>query len=473
MDPTLKICYCLILGYLYHGVAMKPHRTFLLARSSCLALVLATAVSIGAIASASAQAQQAAPAAEAEASTQPADAVYTSEEIEKLVAPVALYPDALLAQALPASAYPVDIVQAQRWLDKNKTAVAKQDYSGLDGQTWDPTVKALARFPDVIKKMNDDLDWTTDLGDAFVNQPKDVADAIQRMRARAETTGSLRTNQQHKVVKQKTNNIDVIVIESANPEVIYVPVYDPVQVYNPVPGIVATSLLTFGTAVAIGAVWNNNYWNWGSGVVYPPRWPGYPGYRPGWGGNNNINIGNDINIGNNNIGNNVRPWRPDSDRYRAGQGSKPGLRPENRLGARPVEGGINRPGAGNRPGQGGGLGQAGIRAGIAGGDRPGAGLGNRPGGDRPGVGAQRPTTRPAQLPTTRPAQRPAVRPSMAKPGGAFGGVSAGRGPAQAFSNRGDQSFNRGPAMGGGRPAMGRPAGMSRPSGGGGGRRGRR
>jgi hypothetical protein len=459
---------------------MNPHRTFLLARSSCWILALATTVSIGASLAASAQAQQAAPAAAAEASAPLADEVYTAEEIEKLVAPVALYPDALLAQALPASAYPVDIVQAQRWLDKNKSAVAKQDYSGLDGQTWDPAVKALARFPDVIKKMNDDLDWTTDLGDAFVSQPKDVADAIQRMRAKAETTGSLRTNQQQKVVKQKDSNRDVIIIESANPEVVYVPVYDPVQVYDPLPGVVATSLLTFGTAVAIGSVWNNNYWNWGSGVVYPPRWPGYPGYRPGGGGNNNINIGNDINIGNNNVGNNVRPWRPDGDRYRPGQGSKPGLRPENRPGARPGEGGLNRPGASDRPGQGGGLGQAGMGAGIGAGvgagiaagnrpgDRPGAGAGNRPGGDRPGAGAG---NRPG---ADRPGagagvQRPTTRPSMAKPGGAFGGVSAGREPAQAFSNRGGQSVNRGPAMGGERPAMGRPAGMSRPSGGGGGR----
>ena len=329
---------------------MNAHRTFLLARSSYLILGLVTAVSIGAGSAAFAQAPPPAPAEQAQPAAQSADAVYTAAELDKLVAPIALYPDALLAQALPASAYPVDIVQAQRWLDKNKASVAKQDFTGLDAQSWDPAVKALARFPEVIRKMNDDLDWTTDLGDAFVNQPKDVADAIQRMRAKADTTGSLRTNQQQKVVKQKSNNQDVIIIESASPEVIYVPTYDPVQVYDPLPGVLAASLLTFGTAVAIGSVWNNNYWNWGSGVVYPPRWPGYPGYRPGWnGGNNNINIGNDINIGNGNIGNNVRPWRPDGDRYRPGQGSKPGLRPENRPGNRPGEGGLNRPGADNRP----------------------------------------------------------------------------------------------------------------------------
>ena len=96
---------------------------------------------------------------------------------KKLLAPIALNPDPLLAQMLPASAYPVQIVQAQRWLDKNKALVAKNDYSGIDNQNWDPAVKALARFPDVIKLMSADLDWTTDLGDAEVNQPQDVADS--------------------------------------------------------------------------------------------------------------------------------------------------------------------------------------------------------------------------------------------------------------------------------------------------------
>ena len=105
--------------------------------------------------------------------------MFTREELEKLLAPIALYPDPLLAQMLPASAYPVQIVQAQRWLDKNKALVAKNDYSGIDNQNWDPAVKALARFPDVIKLMSADLDWTTDLGDAEVNQPQDVAEVIQ------------------------------------------------------------------------------------------------------------------------------------------------------------------------------------------------------------------------------------------------------------------------------------------------------
>ena len=100
---------------------------------------------------------------------------------------------------LPASAYPVQIVQAQRWLDKNKALVAKNDFSGIDNQNWDPAVKALARFPDVIKKMSADLDWTTDLGDAEVNQPQDVADVIQELRAKAEAAGTLKTTDEQTV----------------------------------------------------------------------------------------------------------------------------------------------------------------------------------------------------------------------------------------------------------------------------------
>ncbi len=138
-------------------------------------------------------AQGAAPAPQAPAETaapaeQPAPA-FTSAELEKLLAPIALYPDALLAQILPASAYPVQIIQAQRWLDKNKDKVANNDFSWIDQQNWDPAVKALARFPTVIKKMSDDLDWTTDLGDAAVNQPQDVADMIQALRQKAEAAG--------------------------------------------------------------------------------------------------------------------------------------------------------------------------------------------------------------------------------------------------------------------------------------------
>jgi hypothetical protein len=118
---------------------------------------------------------------------------FTQEELEQLLAPIALYPDALLAQLLPASAYPLEILHAQRWLDMNSAAAAKQDFSGADAQNWDPSVKAMLRFPAVLQKLSDDLEWTTKLGDAIVKQPQDVANVIQLLRVKAENAGTLKT----------------------------------------------------------------------------------------------------------------------------------------------------------------------------------------------------------------------------------------------------------------------------------------
>ena len=153
---------------------------------------------------------------------------------------------------LPASAYPVQIVQAQRWLDKNKALVAKNDYSGIDNQNWDPAVKALARFPDVIKMMSADLDWTTDLGDAEVNQPQDVADVIQALRAKAEEAGTLKTTDQQTVERVEASAppaagapqgstapqpaASYISIQPTDPSTVYVPTYDPAAVYQPYTG---------------------------------------------------------------------------------------------------------------------------------------------------------------------------------------------------------------------------------------------
>src|SRR5271154_1144911 len=115
---------------------------------------------------------------------------FSKAELRTLLAPIALYPDTLLAQLLPACAYPVQIVQVERLLEKNAAAIAKGDYSSIDNTNFDPAVKSIARFPDVIKKLNEDLTWTTDLGDAFVNQQKDVADMIQELRAEAQKGGA-------------------------------------------------------------------------------------------------------------------------------------------------------------------------------------------------------------------------------------------------------------------------------------------
>ena len=154
-----------------------------------------------------------------DAATPAAPAVrYTQEQLEQMLAPIALYPDALLAQVLPASAYPLEIVMAARWLDANAAAVAKQDFSGADAQNWDPSVKALVRFPEVINKLNADLDWTTNLGQATVNQPQDVANAIQSLRAKAMSAGVLKTTKQQTVSRQSQNGRDVVMIEFGRPQ---------------------------------------------------------------------------------------------------------------------------------------------------------------------------------------------------------------------------------------------------------------
>ena len=224
--------------------------------SISLAALLAAAPAI-----AEAQDNPAAPPAPptAEAAPPPPPAPQTSfsrAELEKLLAPIALYPDSLLAQVLPASAYPIQIVQAHRWLDQNTEALAKNDYSGIDRTKWDPAVKALARFPDVIKKMSDNIELTTDLGDAFVNQPTDVADVIQALRAKAEEAGNLKTTPQQTVTSSVQDGRNIISIAPTEPSMVYVPSYDPVDVYEPYTGV--APLWTYGAAVAVGAILANN-----------------------------------------------------------------------------------------------------------------------------------------------------------------------------------------------------------------------
>ena len=246
--------------------AKRAHGLFALAVAAALAAdpLLAQAQQSPAPAAtpAPAPAETAAPApaaspALAEAEQPPENSAFTREELEKLLAPIALYPDPLLAQMLPASAYPVQIVQAQRWLDKNKALVAKNDYSAIDNQNWDPAVKALARFPDVIKLMSADLDWTTDLGDAEVNQPQDVAEGIQALRAKAEAAGTLKTTDQQTVERVEASAPPVagapqgstapqaaasyIAIQPTDPSTVYVPTYDPAAVYQPYTGHRASS----------------------------------------------------------------------------------------------------------------------------------------------------------------------------------------------------------------------------------------
>lgn len=200
---------------------------------------------------------------------QPAQATASPQgEVEQLVAPIALHPDALVSQILMASTYPLEVVQAERWVKADPNGA--QDPEALNAQPWDPSVKSLTGFPDVLTMMSEQLDWTTKLGDAFLADQKSVLDAIQRLRARAKSEGNLETTQQQIVNVENTGGTEVIVIESSDPEIVYVPSYDPVVVYGGwpypsyppysyySPGYVAgTALLSFGVGVACGAAWGH------------------------------------------------------------------------------------------------------------------------------------------------------------------------------------------------------------------------
>ena len=154
-------------------------------------------------------------------------------QLDSLVAPIALYPDPLLAQTLVASTYPLEIVQLQQWIEKNKDLKGKALTDAVAKQPWDPSIQSMAEIPEVVKRLGDDIQWTTALGNAFLEQQSDVMDAVQRMRKKAEETGALKTSEQQtvetKVIEQKT----VVIVEPTNPQVIYVPTYNPMYVYPP------------------------------------------------------------------------------------------------------------------------------------------------------------------------------------------------------------------------------------------------
>lgn len=216
------------------------------------------------------------------------------DQLDSLVAPIALYPDNLLSQTLVASTYPLEIIQLQQWLERNPDLAKDQKKlaDAVKKQPWDPSIQAMAPMPDVVKRLADDIQWTTDLGNAFLAQQSDVMDAVQRMRKKAEGTGALNSNQQQKVETQTVESKQVIVIEQANPQVVYVPSYNPTVVYGapiyPYPpiyyppstgAVIAASAISFGIGWAMGAAWGGG-WGWGCG----------------WGrGDVNVNVNNNFN----------------------------------------------------------------------------------------------------------------------------------------------------------------------------------
>jgi hypothetical protein len=159
--------------------------------------------------------------------------VWSPQQLDDLVAPIALYPDPLLGQVLAASTYPLEIVEAQQWLQRNSGLTGTALMDAAKQQNWDPSVQALVAFPEVLTRMNQDVRWTTDLGNAFLAQQADVMYAVQRMRASAQAKGRLSSSPQETVTTQTDNGQSAIQIQPADPQVIYVPQYDPMYVWGP------------------------------------------------------------------------------------------------------------------------------------------------------------------------------------------------------------------------------------------------
>ena len=353
----------------------------------------------------------------------------SGDELDGLVAPIALYPDALVAQILGAATFPYEIVDATLWLKDNSQlkgeALAKQ----VDQQSWDPAVKALTQFPSVLDNMAKNLAWTSALGEASATQQADVMAAVQRLRAKAQAAGNLKSSSEIKVVQESPQTI---VIQPANPQIVYVPVYNPAVIYGVpyvYPGYVyvapppSTAVIAFGVGIAVGAMmyggccgWGWSYWgtNWHSHtIIY----------------NRNIYVGNSYWRGGY-YGGGYRPGYPG---YRPGHPGYPGYRPGYPGYGRPPAPGY-RPPATTLPTNPGG--------------RPNAP--NNPGA-RPGTLPAAPGNRPSQLPANRPSTNEArgyQRPQTSNTGGgqaarpnAFSGSAGGR----AQSARGNQSMA---AMGG-------------------------
>jgi len=223
------------------------------------------------------------------------------DQLEGLVAPIALYPDPLLSQILVASTYPLELVQASQWLQRNGSLAGAARKQAAEGQNWDPSVQAMVLFPDVLKRLNQDITWTTDLGNAFLSQQPEVMDAVQRMRLKAQQAGRLSSGSQQTVTTSDASGPPIIQIEPANPQYMYVPQYDPAEIWGPplyypyaswfYPPFAGGGYFGFGVGIPIGLYFGGGWGGWGG-------W----GWNAGWGGRNIIVNNNFIHRYNYNAG---------------------------------------------------------------------------------------------------------------------------------------------------------------------------
>jgi len=217
--------------------------------------LLLASVQVGCASQASQPDTQPATEVTSPSSSQAAQAAWSPDELNQLVAPIALYPDALVAQVVAAASYPTQIVEADRWIQQNSGLKGEELAKAADSQSWDPSVKALTQFPSVLATMDKNLSWTSALGEAYVDQPQNVLDAVQVMRQRAQQAGNLKSTPQEAVTTEGQS----IVIQPADPDVVYVPEYDPWIVYgDPVefypdwaPGAYFEPGIAFGVGVGV------------------------------------------------------------------------------------------------------------------------------------------------------------------------------------------------------------------------------
>jgi len=371
-----------------------------------------------------AQAVHAQTPAEKTAATEGDAPKISNDQLDSLVAPIALYPDPLLAQTLAASTYPLEVIQLQQWMDKNKNLKGKALTDAVAKQPWDPSIQSMAALPDVVGRLAGNIQWTADLGNAFLDQQQDVMDAVQRMRAKAQSKGSLKTSQEQKVESKQVEGKTVVVIEQANPETVYVPSYDPAVVYGPpvypyypytYPGYYPGMGLAFGTGILIGAGIANGWWgncNWGGG---------------------DININNNNNFNRNQINNrpaNGNKWQHNVNHRGAAPYSN--RKTAEKFGGNDRRGPNNNRSAGDR-----------NRPSTQPSNRPGTdrASGNRPGTDRSSANRSTNNRSSANRPTTRPST---TRPSTTRtgPSGADR-ISSNRSVSRSPSSRSSSAFSNG------------------------------
>ena len=221
-----------------------------------------------------------------------APAKLPAEQLDALVAPIALYPDDLLAQTLVASTYPLEVVQLQQWLAKHPDLKDKALADSVAQQPWDPSVQSMAAVPEVVKRLADDIQWATDLGNAFLAQQADVMDAVQRMRQKAKGKGALESNEQQQVETKVVEKDTVIIVQSASPEIIYVPSYSPTVVYGPPPVYYPYPPIYYPPPPPPGAA----FVSFTFGVMMGAAIWGGSCCHAGWGGGNTIIINNNNNF---------------------------------------------------------------------------------------------------------------------------------------------------------------------------------